>query len=65
MKIRALAAAALGISAAVVSAQRPAVGAAFDEFWSAKSPAEARRHADVIVRSGATFDDAYARLRRG
>jgi pimeloyl-ACP methyl ester carboxylesterase len=65
MKTRWVAAAILAISAAVLSAQRPAVDAAFEQFWSAKDPAEAQRCVDDIVRSGVTFDEAYTRLRRG
>jgi len=43
----------------------PAVDAAFQRFWAAHSPAEAARLADQVVKSGVTFDDAFARLKRG
>ena len=62
---RLLAAAALAVSAAVVSAQPPSIDAAFEQFWSAKSLTEAQRQVDAIERSGIAFDEAYARLRRG
>jgi len=41
------------------------VDTAFDRFWAADSPAEAGKRAEVIVKSGVTFDDALRRLKQG
>jgi hypothetical protein len=38
---------------------------AFQKFWSAKSPAEADRLVDDVVKTGVTFDEAYRRLKAG
>src|SRR5262249_13606179 len=65
MKPRTFAMVVLAVSAVVVSAQRPAIDAAFEQFWSAKRPAEAQRQVDAVLRSGVTLDDRIARLRRG
>jgi hypothetical protein len=43
----------------------PAVDAAFAKYWDAKNPGEAAKAAGDIVKSGAAFDDVYARLQRG
>ena len=57
----------LAILAALVSlaAAPSAVDTAFKKFWDASNPQEAAGVADAIVKSGVTFDDAYARLKRG
>jgi hypothetical protein len=49
------------------TAQNPStdVDAAFQEFWSSRSPGEADNRAGAVVRSGVTFDDALKRLRQG
>jgi hypothetical protein len=39
--------------------------AAFEKFWTAKSPNEAERLVDEIVRTGVSFDDAIRRLKAG
>jgi pimeloyl-ACP methyl ester carboxylesterase len=39
--------------------------AAFQRFWSAKTPADAARAAQDVVASGVTFADALARFKRG
>jgi hypothetical protein len=39
--------------------------AAFQKFWSARSPAEAERTIEDIVKSGIGFDDALRRLKAG
>ena len=57
-----LAASRIGMSAAVDQA---AVDRAFQEFWSAPDQAAAAKRADAVVKSGVSFDDAVARLRRG
>lgn len=41
------------------------VDAAFQRFWAAKSPAEAERAVDGIIKSGVTFDEALQRLKAG
>ena len=41
------------------------IDAAFQKFWAAKSPAEAERTVDNIVKSGITFDEALRRLKAG
>src|SRR5712671_1870084 len=53
----------LGVLAADVSAQT--VDAAFKKFWDAHNPQEAGRAVAGIVRSGVTFDGAFARLKQG
>src|SRR5262249_10278523 len=35
------------------------------KFWSAKSPADAAKAADAVVKAGAPFDEVYARLKKG
>src|SRR5262245_27068328 len=47
-----------------VSAQS-GVDAAFQKFFDAKSPAEAAKLVDGVVKSGVTFDEALKRLRQG
>src|SRR2546425_616883 len=37
----------------------------FKNFWAAKSPVEAARAADDVVKSGVSFDEAWKRLRAG
>ena len=39
--------------------------AAFEKFWAAKSPNEAERMVDDIIKAGVTFDDALRRLKAG
>jgi poly(3-hydroxybutyrate) depolymerase len=41
------------------------VDAAFARFWSAKDPSAAAKTSADIVKSGASFDDVYQRLKRG
>jgi molybdopterin-dependent oxidoreductase alpha subunit len=48
-----------------VLAASPDVDAAFQKFWEAHNPQDAGKTIQDIVRSGATFPDALARLRRG
>ena len=57
---------ALAIAALAGASQPgPAVEAAFAKYWDAKNPGDAAKAAADIVRSGAPFDEVYARLRRG
>jgi hypothetical protein len=41
------------------------VDAAFQRFWASKSPTEAERTVDGIIKSGVTFDEAFQRLKAG
>ncbi|HYR44510.1 MAG TPA: hypothetical protein VER98_15885 [Terriglobia bacterium] len=43
----------------------PRIDAAFEKFWAAKSPSEAERRIDDIIKTGVTFDEAMRRLRAG
>jgi len=52
------------VAAASLHAQT-SIDAAFQTFWNAKSPAEAARHADAVVKSGVSFDEALRRLKQG
>jgi pimeloyl-ACP methyl ester carboxylesterase len=54
------------LSAAIVwAAAPPSIDAAFEKFWNARSPQDAAKAAEAVVRSGVTFDEALARLKRG
>jgi predicted esterase len=48
-------------------AQNPTsrIDGVFQKFWNAASPDDAARFADDVVKSGVTFEDAYARLKAG
>src|SRR6202158_4535224 len=48
----------------LVSAQ-PSVDAAFTQFWDARNPQEAAAAGTAVVKSGARFDDVFARLKKG
>ena len=52
-------------AAVVWAAAPPAIDAAFEKFWNARSPQDAAKAVEAIVRSGITFDEALARLKRG
>ena len=47
------------------AAAAPDVDAAFAKFWNAKNPSDAAKAANDIAKTGASFDDVYARLRQG
>ncbi len=49
--------------ASLVAATDP--DSAFQNFWSAKSPDEAARYIDDVVKSGVTFEEAVRRLKAG
>ena len=51
--------------AVVRAAPPPSIDAALEKFWSARSPQDAGKAAEAVVRSGITFDEALARLKRG
>jgi hypothetical protein len=62
----AVAAAAIAVCASSTAARAPeSVDAAFTRFWDARSPQEAAKAIEPIIRSGVTFDDALTRLKRG
>jgi len=68
--IAAVAAAVAVLGAAPRPAPPPEQGggsleALFARYWSAKHPAEAAKVGEDIVRSGAAFDEVYARLKQG
>jgi len=56
---------ALPCAAVVWAAAPPAIDAAFEKFWSARTPQDAAKAVEAVVRSGITFDEALARLKRG
>ena len=64
-----VAAAAVAVASRAVSiagAQTPtAVDAAFQKFWDARSPSEAAKLVDAVLKSGVTYDEALKRLKRG
>ena len=41
------------------------VDAAFEKFWAAKSPNDAERTLDDVIKTGITFDEAWRRLKTG
>jgi hypothetical protein len=43
----------------------PSVDESFNTFWSAESPHEAASEVPDVLASGVTFDEAYARLKKG
>src|SRR5690348_4698696 len=51
--------------AAVPSAAPKDVDAAFQAFWAARSPQDAAKVVGDIAAAGATFDDAWQRLKAG
>jgi poly(3-hydroxybutyrate) depolymerase len=53
------------VSLTPLSAASPASEAALSQFVSAATPAEAAKAVAAVVSSGATFDEAYAVLRKG
>jgi poly(3-hydroxybutyrate) depolymerase len=53
------------VCASIVQGATPAVDAAFQRFWEAATPEQAAAAAEQVARSGVTFDEALARLKRG
>jgi hypothetical protein len=51
--------------AAGAGADAASIDRAFQEFWAASDPNGASRRIDAIVKSGVSFEDALARIRRG
>ncbi len=69
-RLQRIGAAGLVVAVALMLASRtpvaaPTVDAVFSAFWSAATVDEATGLVDAVVQSGVTFDDAYARLRKG
>jgi len=60
-----LVAAGCAIACGVAAAPQPTLESAFEKFWSARSPQEAAKAAQLVVASGIPFEDALARLKRG
>jgi hypothetical protein len=54
---------AIGLTA--VTSAAPTVDGAFESFWRAAGVQEAVKAAGEVVKSGVTFDEAYARLKKG
>ena len=48
-----------------VDAPAATVDSAFQKFWDAKSPADATKHVDAILKAGITYDEALRRLKHG
>ena len=67
MKLLRLALLVLAASAVtVVGAQSPSpVDTAFQKFWDARSPSEAAKLVDGVLKTGVTYDDALKQLKRG
>jgi len=66
MKLTRLASLALVAMAIAVRAESPSsVDAAFQKFWDARSPSDAAKLVDGVVKTGISYDDALRQLRRG
>jgi len=56
----------LSLVAVALLAQAPSkIDTAFDRFWAAKSPNDAEKMVDDVVKTGVTFDEALKRLKTG
>jgi hypothetical protein len=53
------------VAAAAAAVPPPTVDAAFQKFFAARNPDDAAKAAGAVVNSGAAFEDALARLKRG
>jgi hypothetical protein len=56
---------AVAVDVATAQAPTPGVDAAFTQFWDAATPQRAAAAAEAVAKSGVTFDEALARLKRG
>lgn len=68
LRVLALAGACALLPPAAARGQAPSaarIDAAFQKFWDARSPAEAARTVDAILKTGVTYEDALRRLRQG
>ena len=64
--VAAAAAAVASCGVGVAGAQSPTTAdAAFQKFWDAKSPSDAAKLVDAVLKTSITYDDALKRLRRG
>lgn len=61
----ALVALVVALAAASGVAQAPPADAAWLAYWRAESPKAALSQAEGLLKAGVTFDDAWARLKRG
>src|SRR3989454_2330911 len=57
--------AAFAVSAGAQAQTTSKINAAFEKFWAARSPGEADRRIDDIIKTGVTFDEAMRRLKAG
>jgi len=63
-----LATSVVAVSRGHLLGQAPAaatVDAAFQKYWDARSPAEAAKLVEGVIKSGVTYDDALRRLKQG
>src|SRR5260221_484818 len=54
---------ATGVAGAIQG--QSSVDSAFQKFWDARSPAEAAKQVDALVKTGVTYDEALRRLKQG
>src|SRR5512135_3226618 len=52
-------------AAGIVVFGESAIDASFQKFWDAKSPADAARQVDAVLKTGVSYDDALQRLKQG
>jgi poly(3-hydroxybutyrate) depolymerase len=55
----------IGLALGIVAAALPETDAALSQFVAASSAADAARAADAVVKSGVSFEQAYAALKKG
>src|SRR6516162_4275505 len=55
----------LAISCMAQAQSSSRIDSAFEKFWSAASPDEAKLYIDDVIKSGVTFDEALQRLKAG
>src|SRR3954468_9695123 len=53
------------VAGAAVRADEARIAAAFNKFWTARTPQDAAKAGDEIVASGVSFADALERLQHG
>jgi hypothetical protein len=64
--VAAAAAAVAPHAAGIAVAQTPTtVDVAFEKFWDARSPSDAAKLVEAVLKTGVTYDDALKRLKRG
>jgi hypothetical protein len=57
--------ASLALALTLIAGSPDGLDSAFDKFWAAKDPSDAAKAAADIVKTGATFDEVYRRLKAG